>query len=137
MSAAWRTKDEGSTDSSTGGWRAIQADCYGYLVGPLPKTSKGNRFVLFFSDYATHYPEVLPMKTITAVHAAKALVEIFTCHGIPEEIDTNQGKNFTFALLDEFTWMILLFIAIPGKTTLNRFFTSFVTKSIFQSKHAA
>ena len=140
VSVAWRTKDEGSTDSFTGGWRAIQADCYGYLVRPLPKTSKGNRFVLVLSDYATQYPEALPMKTITAVHAAKALVEIFTCHGIPEEIDTNQSKNFTSVLLEEFNWMILLFIAIPGKTTLstlNRFFTSSVTKSISQSKHAA
>ena len=137
MSVAWRTKDKGSTDSSTSGWRASQADCYGYLIGPLPKTSKGNRIVLVLSDYATHYPEVLPMKTITAVHAAKALVEIFTCHGIPEETDTNQGKNFTSALLEEFNWMIMLFIAIPEKTTLNRFFTSSVTKSIFQSKQAA
>ena len=71
------------------------------IVGPLPRTSRGNHFVLVLSDYATRYPEALPMRTITAVRVAEALVEIFTRHGIPEEILTDQGKNFTSALLGE------------------------------------
>ena len=71
------------------------------IVGPLPRTSRGNRFILVLSDYATRYPEALPMRTITAVRVAEALVEIFARHGLPEEILTDQGKNFTSALLGE------------------------------------
>ena len=71
------------------------------IVGPLPRTSRGNCFILVLSDYATRYPEALLMRTITAVRVAEALVEIFARHGIPEEILTDQGKNFTSALLGE------------------------------------
>ena len=71
------------------------------IVGPLPRTSRGNRFILVLSDYATRYPEALPMRTITVVCVAEALVEIFARHGIPEEILTDLGKNFTSALLGE------------------------------------
>ena len=37
-------------------------------VGPLPKSSRGNRFILLICDYTTRYPEAVPMRHIdTAV----------------------------------------------------------------------
>ena len=47
------------------------------IVGPLPRSAKGNRFVLVICDYATRYPEAVPMKTIDAASVAEELVTIF------------------------------------------------------------
>ena len=51
--------------------------------------------------YATQYPEAVPLRNITASRVAEALIDIFARHGIHEEILTDQGKNFTSALLGE------------------------------------
>ena len=71
------------------------------IIGPLPRTRRGNRFILVLSDYATRYPEAIPLRNITANKVAEALIDIFARHGIPEEILTDQGTNFTSTLLGE------------------------------------
>ena len=71
------------------------------IIGPLPRTRRGNRFILVLSDYATRYPEAIPLKNITAKKVAEVLIEIFARHGIPGEILTDQGTNFTSLLLGE------------------------------------
>ena len=71
------------------------------IVGPLPRTKSGNRYILVMSDYATRYPEAVPVKAIDAEHIAEELVKIFARVGIPEEILTDQGSNFTSQLLAE------------------------------------
>ena len=52
-------------------------------------------------DYATRYPEAIPVKAVDAEHIAEELVRIFAWVGIPEEILTDQGSNFTLQLLSE------------------------------------
>ena len=64
------------------------------IMGPLPRTGQGNSFILVVSDYATQYPEAVPLKTISASKIAKVLIGIFARHGIPEEILTDQATNF-------------------------------------------
>ena len=71
------------------------------IVGPLPRTMSGNRYILVMSYYATHYPEAVPVKAIDAEHIAEELVKIFARVGIPEEILMDQGSNFTSQLLAE------------------------------------
>ena len=71
------------------------------IVGPLPQTRRGNHFILVVSDYATRYPEAVPLSNITAPKVAKVLMDLFSRHGVPEEILTDQGTNFTSALLGE------------------------------------
>ena len=71
------------------------------IVGPLPKSRKGNRYILVLSDYATRYPEAVPLKTIDAEVIAEELVRIFAQVGIPQEILTDQGQNFMSQLLQE------------------------------------
>ena len=71
------------------------------IVGPLSRTSRGNRFILVVSYYATRYPEAVPLRTISASKIAEVLIDIFARQGIPEEILTDQGTNFTSALLGE------------------------------------
>ena len=71
------------------------------VVGPLPRTQSGNRFILVLSDYATRYPEAIPLRNVSAAKVAEALIDVFARHGIPEEILTDQGTNFTSTLLGE------------------------------------
>jgi len=40
------------------------------IMGPLPKSSKSNRFILVICDYATRYPEAVPMKYVDAASVA-------------------------------------------------------------------
>ena len=71
------------------------------IVGPLPRTHPGKRFILVVCDYATRYPEAVAMSSTDAGHVADELVQIFSRVGIPEEILTDQGPNFTSQLLTE------------------------------------
>ena len=71
------------------------------IVGPLPRSRAGNRFILVVCDYATRYPEAIPLRTIDAETIAEELVKLFSRVGIPKEILTDQGSNFVSQLLTE------------------------------------
>ncbi len=72
------------------------------IVGPLPRSRSGNVYILVLCDYATCYPEAVPLRGIDAAHIAEELIKIFARVGMPEEILTDQGSNFTSQLLAEF-----------------------------------
>ena len=68
------------------------------IVGPLPHSRLGKLFILVVCDYATPYPEAVALRTIDA----NAVAEKFSARvGVPEEILTDQGGNFTSQLLQE------------------------------------
>ena len=69
----------------------IIIDC----VGPLPKTKRGNQYLLTVMDSTTRYPEAFPLKNITAKGVLKPLLHMFTSKGIPKQIQSDQGTNFT------------------------------------------
>ena len=71
------------------------------IVGLLPRSRSGNRFILVLCDYGTRYPEAVPLKNIDAEHVAEELVKVFSRVGIPSEILTDQGTNFMSTLLSE------------------------------------
>ena len=71
------------------------------IVGVLPRTQKGNRFILTVVDYATRYPEAFAIPSQTAELVADALVQLFARVGIPEEIVSDQGTNFMSQLVKE------------------------------------
>ena len=71
------------------------------IVGPLPRSRAGNRYILVFCDYGTRYPEAVPLRNIDAEHVAEELVKLFSRVGIPSEILTDQGPNFMSKLLAE------------------------------------
>ena len=60
------------------------------IVGPLPKTSRGHRYILVLVDYATRYPEALPLRAAVA----KEVLLLFSRVGIAREILTDQGSCF-------------------------------------------
>ncbi|XP_078581557.1 uncharacterized protein LOC144864980 [Branchiostoma floridae x Branchiostoma japonicum] len=71
------------------------------IVGPLERSKTGNKYVLVVCDYATRYPEAIPMRSVDAKHVAGELIKMFARVGIPEEILTDQGTNFMSKLLTE------------------------------------
>ena len=63
----------------------------------------GNRYVLVICDYAIMhvYPEAVPMRAVDAESVAEEQVKVFARVGIPGEMLTDQGSNFTSQLLTE------------------------------------
>ena len=68
---------------------------------PLPRSSKGHKYILVIYDYATQYPEAVPLRTCDAEAVAEELVKLFSQVGIPKETLTDQGTNFISQLLAE------------------------------------
>ena len=49
------------------------------IVGPIhPMTDQHNRYILTMVDYATRYPEAIPLKSVTTVEVAEAMVDMFS-----------------------------------------------------------
>ncbi|XP_078492084.1 uncharacterized protein LOC144747728 [Ciona intestinalis] len=72
------------------------------LVGPIqPPSEKGHRYLLTMVDYATRYPEAVPLKNITTEDVAEALVDIFSRVGVPNEILSDQGTQFMSGCMKE------------------------------------
>lgn len=88
----------GSTPLIDEPFRRIAMD----IVGPIePATSKGNRFILTVVDYATRYPEAVALRRIDTQTVAEALVDIYSRVGIPREVLTDRGGQFTSDLMRE------------------------------------
>ena len=71
------------------------------IVGPLPRSKAGHRYILVLCDYATRYPEAIALRSIDDEHIAEELMKLFSRVGVPKEILTDQGSNFTSQLLAE------------------------------------
>lgn len=71
------------------------------IVGPLPKSSRGHKYILVLLDYATRYPEAVPLRTATGKTIAKELFLFFSRVGIADEILTDQGTCFMSQVLKE------------------------------------
>nr|XP_040058772.1 uncharacterized protein LOC120834693 isoform X2 [Gasterosteus aculeatus aculeatus] len=71
------------------------------IVGPLPKSSRGHRFILVIMDYATRYPEAVPLRTASAKAVARELFLLFSRVGIAKEVLTDQGTCFMSRVMKE------------------------------------
>ena len=69
------------------------------LIGELPKTKTGYKYVLTLIDYATRYPEAIPLKTTHSRVIAEALISVFSRVGLPNEIVSDQGSNLIGQLM--------------------------------------
>ncbi|XP_068240108.1 uncharacterized protein [Palaemon carinicauda] len=70
-------------------------------VGPLPKTKKGNQYILTILCPTTRYPIAIPLGNICARNIVKHLLKVFTTYGFPKEIQSDRGTNFTSDLFNE------------------------------------
>ena len=59
------------------------------LVGPVD-----GKFILTYIDYYSSYPEAYILKEITSREVIKALTDIFARFGFPEELVSDNGKQF-------------------------------------------
>ena len=65
------------------------------ILGPFPLTDGGNRYVLVAMDYFTKWPEAYAVPDQSAITTAERLVcEMFCRFGVPEELHSDQGRNF-------------------------------------------
>ncbi|XP_053378575.1 uncharacterized protein LOC128548173 [Mercenaria mercenaria] len=65
------------------------------IMGPLPRSNKGNKYVLTIVDYFTKWIVALPIRNQEATTVAKNFVEKFvTVFGVPKQIHSDQGTNF-------------------------------------------
>lgn len=83
-------------------WERVAFD----VVGPLPRSRKGHRYLLTSMDFASRYPEATSLKRIDAVTVAEAMVATYTRFGIPAEILTDNGSCFVNALQSELCRML-------------------------------
>jgi len=66
------------------------------IVGPLTITSIGNKYILAFQNNLTKFSKAIPIPNQEAITVAKKFItKIVLEYGIPEEILTDQGTNFT------------------------------------------
>ena len=72
------------------------------VVGPLPLTNRGNKYILVIQEYLTKYPWAFPLPDQKAATVAKVLVEeVILQYGAPSILLTDLGSNFTSNLLRE------------------------------------
>jgi hypothetical protein len=65
------------------------------IMGPLPKTERGNRYIVVAIDYLTKWPEAQVLPTADVQSIAPFIYEDIICrHGIPSEITTDRGTEF-------------------------------------------
>lgn len=65
------------------------------LVGQLPETSKGHKYFITFVDHFTKFLVAYPMRTQSAEETSEMFFKYITLFGIPENLLTDRGSNFT------------------------------------------
>ena len=65
------------------------------LVGPLPRSKRGNQYILSIMDRMSRYPEAVPIRNGRAQTVVNHLVQYFTHFGLPKRIQSDNGSNFT------------------------------------------
>ena len=79
------------------------------IVGPIePRSERKSRYILTMIDYATRYPEAVALPGIETERVAEALVEMFSRVGIPDEMLTDCGSQFTAEVMKEVSRLLSL-----------------------------
>ena len=71
------------------------------LVGPLPRTSSGYKYILTMICLFTKYPEAIPLKRVDNESVLEAMIEFFSRHCLPKTILTDQGSVFMSTVLGD------------------------------------
>ena len=72
------------------------------FLGPLPKSPRGNEYVLMIVDQFTKWVECIPVPNQSAEETARAAVDgFFARFGTPFQIFSDQGRNFESKLFTE------------------------------------
>jgi transposase InsO family protein len=97
-----------SGSSSTGALQSIRPprqpfECVGIdFLGPFPKSSDGNQYIIVSVDYLTRYAETRSVRHANAEAAAKFFLEqIVLRHGSPLYVISDRGKAFLSKVFSE------------------------------------
>ena len=72
------------------------------VLGPVPKTESGNKYILIAQDHFTKWVEAVALSNQQATTVAEVLVNQFFCRfGVPMELHSDQGGNFESAVFQE------------------------------------
>jgi transposase InsO family protein len=81
----------GQSRDSDRPWRRISTD----LIGPLPRSTKGNKYILVVSDTFTKFTLTFPIRSATSAQVCSRMEEvIFLSYGVPEVIVCDNGSEF-------------------------------------------
>lgn len=113
------------------------------ILGPLPLTKAGNKYVVIFIDAFTKWAEAFPTLSIEASVIAKMLYQDIICRfGAPRTILSDRGKQFDCALFKEVCSLVnttpLLTSGYHPQTNglVERFNSTFLTSiSMYVSSH--
>ena len=74
------------------------------LMGPLTCSADGNLYIVAVIDYFTKWLEIFPLKNAQMTTIAECLAtHVFTRHGLPEQIHTDQGPQFESNCFNNFS----------------------------------
>ena len=72
------------------------------ILGELPETKNGNKYILVVSDYFSKWTESFPMPNMEAETVVKLIVEeVITRFGMPAYIHSDQGRQYESNLFHE------------------------------------
>ena len=71
------------------------------IVGPLPLTIEGNKYILSIQDNLTKFLWLYPLPVHTAEIVTQGLLHFFSTFGIPDMILSDQGTEFRSQLIQE------------------------------------
>ncbi|KAG9282328.1 hypothetical protein AMEX_G970, partial [Astyanax mexicanus] len=71
------------------------------IVGPLPVTATGNKYILVIADYFSKWAESYAIPNQEATTVARAVVDFLLRWGMPQVIHTDQGRTFESSLFKE------------------------------------
>ncbi|KAI8479747.1 hypothetical protein Bbelb_425500 [Branchiostoma belcheri] len=63
------------------------------LIGPLPTSGRGNRYIFSATDYFTKWVEAFPIRTKSAEEVAACIMKMYARHGAAKTIITDQGGD--------------------------------------------
>ena len=69
------------------------------IVGPLPTSKWGNKYILVITDYFTRWAEAFSLPNQEALTVAWTVFNEWICRfGAPVAIHSDQGRNFEFSV---------------------------------------
>ncbi|KAL3889766.1 hypothetical protein ACJMK2_002094 [Sinanodonta woodiana] len=72
------------------------------ILGPLPKSKNGHRYILVMCHLFTKWTEAYPLPDQEAQTVAKAIVDCFVSRfGTPLQLHSDQGTNFQSKIFQE------------------------------------
>ena len=71
------------------------------ILGALPESVAGSSYILVVVDYFTRYAEAYPIPNQEATTVVRQLVDEFFWFSPPEQLHSDQGRNFESAVITE------------------------------------